>query len=114
MVRTMAHHYLVTTATPDRDSAAHLAASAVGAKLAATAQVHGPVSSFWWHLGEQGESEEWLATFKTTDSRYPDLEAHILDSHPWTNAEVTAIKIEAGAAGYLSWLERTTNPAMEG
>lgn len=106
----MADHYLVTTATPDRESAASLAASAVRGKLAASAQVHGPVASFWWHLGEQGEGEEWLATFKTTSTRYGDLEAHLLAAHPWTNPEVTAVKIEAGAAGYLAWLEQTTRP----
>jgi uncharacterized protein involved in tolerance to divalent cations len=70
----MADHYLVTTTAPDRETAVHLAGSAVRAKLAATAQVHSPVTSFWWHLGSQGEGAEWLATFKTTSTRYPELE----------------------------------------
>lgn len=109
----MVDHYLVTTTTPDRDTASRLAASAVRNKLAATAQVHGPVASFWWHLGEQGEGEEWVATFKTTSARYADLEAHLLAEHVWDNPEVTAIKLETGAAGYLSWLEATTSPESD-
>ena len=85
-----------------------IAASAVSAKLAATAQIHGPVVSVFWHLGQQGEGEEWIVTFKTTSARYTELEAHVIAQHPWDNPEVTAIKIERGAEGYLRWLEMTT------
>lgn len=101
-------HYVVTATAPDRETAVRLAASAVRAKLAATAQVHGPVTSFWWHLGEQGEGEEWFATFKTTSARYADLEAHLIAEHPWDNPEVTAVQLATGSAGYLTWLETTT------
>jgi periplasmic divalent cation tolerance protein len=103
----MVDHYLVTTTVPDQETAARLAASAVRAKLAATAQVHGPVTAFWWHLGEHGEGEEWFATFKTTSTRYPELEAHLLAEHPWDNPEVTAVKLVAGSAAYLAWLVTT-------
>src|SRR3954451_1692986 len=106
----MAVHLLVTTTTPDRDSGAKLAGSAVAARLAATAQVHGPVASFFWHLGEQGEGEEWIATFKTTSARYAELEAHLIAEHSWQNPEVTVIKLETGSAGYLKWLETSTTP----
>ncbi|WP_245787589.1 divalent cation tolerance protein CutA [Amycolatopsis saalfeldensis] len=54
----MADHLLVTTTTPDRESAAKIASSAVAAKLAATTQVRGPVASYFWHLGEAGEVPE--------------------------------------------------------
>ena len=107
----MVDHLLVTTATPDRETAVHLAASAVNAKLAATAQVHGPVASFFWHLGEQGEGEEWIITFKATSARYADLEEHVIAEHPWSNPEVIAIKLDRGAEGYLRWLETSTTPA---
>jgi len=107
----MVEHLLVTTTTPDRDTAARLAASAVSAKLAATAQVHGPVASFFWHLGEQGEGEEWIATFKTTSGRYSELEAHLITEHPWTSPEVTAIRLDRGAEAYLRWVEVSTDPA---
>lgn len=104
----MVDHLLVTTTTPDRETAARLAASAVRAKLAATAQVHGPVASFFWHLGKQGDGEEWIATFKTTSARYGELEAHLVAEHRWQNPEVTAIRLERGTEGYLRWLETST------
>ena len=106
----MADHLLVTTTAPDRETAARLAGSAVKSKLAATAQVHGPVASFFWHLGEQGEGEEWIATFKTTGDRYAELEEHIVREHSWSNPEVTAVKLDRGTPGYLQWLETATTP----
>ena len=104
----MAVHLLVTTTTPDRESGAKLAAAAVSARLAATAQVTGPVASFFWHLGEHGEGEEWNVTFKTTDARYADLEEHIVENHPWSKPEVTAVELVRGSAAYLQWVEEST------
>ena len=104
----MADHLLVTTTTPDRDSAARLARSAVAAQLAATAQVHGPVESFFWHLGEPGEGQEWLATFKTTASRYAELEQHVIAEHVWNKPEVTAVALDRGSSDYLRWVETAT------
>jgi periplasmic divalent cation tolerance protein len=105
----MFDHYFVTTMTADRETAARLAGSAVQAKLAGTARVHGPVASFWWHLGEHGEGEEWQVTFMTTSERYAELEAHLLAEHTWDNPEIAAVKIEAGSAACLRWLEEATS-----
>ena len=104
----MIDHYAVTTTTPDRETAAQLAASAVREKLSATAQVDGPVTSYFWHLGEAGHGEEWIATFKTTSARYSDLEAHIVAKHVWNKPEVTAVRLEVGSADYLRWIEDST------
>ncbi|HEY3690482.1 MAG TPA: divalent-cation tolerance protein CutA [Pseudonocardiaceae bacterium] len=104
----MADHLLVMTTTPDWDSAAKIASSAVAAKLAATSQVRGPVASYFWHLGEAGEGEEWIVTFKSTAARYDELEAHIVAEHPWDKPEVTAVELARGSADYLRWVETVT------
>lgn len=101
-------HLLVSTTTADRSAAVHLAGSAVKAKLAASAQVIGPVASFFWHLGEAGEGEEWQILLKTTVARYPALEAHLIAEHTWDKPEVTAIPLVAGSVPYLRWIERAT------
>lgn len=106
----MTDHLVVTTATPDRESGEKLAASAVAARLAATAQVVGPVTSFFWHLGKSGQGEEFNVTFKTTDGRYAELEAHIIENHPWDKPEVTAVELVRGSADYLAWAEDATRP----
>jgi len=104
----MTVHLVVTTATPDRKSGEQLAGSAVAARLAGTAQVVGPVTSFFWHLGESGQGEEFNVTFKTTDARYAELEAHIIENHPWDKPEVTAVELVRGSADYLAWAEEST------
>ncbi|MEU4761776.1 divalent cation tolerance protein CutA [Actinosynnema sp. NPDC023794] len=101
----------VTTTAADRVTATNLARSAVAARLAASAQVSGPVLSFFWHLGEQGEGEEWQVVLKTTAERYPELEAHLRREHPWDNPEVTALPLAAASEDYLAWLRRTVSAA---
>ncbi|MFJ8189626.1 divalent-cation tolerance protein CutA [Streptomyces sp. NPDC096094] len=104
----MADYLQVSTATETRDQAVALAQNAVRSRLAAGAQITGPVTSVFWHAGEFGTSEEYRLLLTTTARRYPDLEAHLLANHPWQNPEVIAVPIEAGAAGCLAWIDRTT------
>ena len=107
----MADYLQVSTVAGDRDTAAKLASAAVAAKLAAGAQVHGPVASFFWHLGQSGEGEEWQVTLKTRADRYPELEALLLREHTWDNPEVTAIALVHGTAAYLAWIDATVGGA---
>ncbi|MGH3728975.1 MAG: divalent-cation tolerance protein CutA [Micromonosporaceae bacterium] len=93
-----------------RAEAQELARTAVAGRLAAGAQIIGPVASVFWHLGELGTGEEWQLLLKTTEERYAELEAHLVEQHPWTNPEVCAVRIVEGSEPYLAWLERTTGP----
>ena len=104
----MTQVFEVSTATPTREAAMQLAESAIRAGLAAGGQVSGPVASFFWHDGEFGQSEEWAVSFKTTDARYPDLEAHLIAHHEWSNPEVTAMPLARASAAYVAWVERVT------
>ncbi|MGC0421763.1 divalent-cation tolerance protein CutA [Embleya sp. AB8] len=103
----MADYVIVSTAAESRETATELARSVVAAKLAASAQVTGPLVSVFWHEGRLGEGEEWQASFKTTGDRYAELEAHIIEHHPWANPEVSAVPLVSGSALYLEWIRRT-------
>ncbi|MFG2195471.1 divalent-cation tolerance protein CutA [Streptomyces sp. NPDC048639] len=103
----MADCVQVYTATESREAAVALGKSATEARLAAGVQVVGPVASLYWHLGEFGQGEEWQVIFKTTAERYPELEAHLLERHPWKNPEIIAVPVVAGAPGYVDWVHRT-------
>jgi periplasmic divalent cation tolerance protein len=98
----------VTTATPDQDSAKSLARSAIAAWLAGNAQIIGPVISVFRHLGETGEGEEWQLILSTTTEAYPALEAHLVEGHPWTNPEITAIPLVEATEAYRAWLHEAT------
>jgi periplasmic divalent cation tolerance protein len=95
-------------AAPSREAGIELARGAVEARLAAGAQVAGPVASTFWHKGEFGTSEEWQVVLKTTADRYQELEDHIVARHEWTNPEITAVPFVTGLSPYLEWVERTT------
>ncbi|MER5304895.1 divalent-cation tolerance protein CutA [Streptomyces lasiicapitis] len=100
----------VSTATESRGQAVELARTAVRDRLAAGAQVVGPVTSVFWHNGEFGTGEEWQLLLKTTTDRYPQLEKHLVDHHPWTNPEVCATPITSGAERCLQWIRSSTTP----
>ncbi|MGW2559462.1 divalent-cation tolerance protein CutA [Streptomyces sp. NPDC001514] len=100
----------VSTATPTREQAVELAQSVVKERLAAGAQIIGPVTSVFWHLGEFGTGEEWQLLLKTSVERYSALEAHLLKNHPWDNPEVSAVPIVAGAEACLRWVSENTQP----
>ncbi|MEU9403999.1 divalent-cation tolerance protein CutA [Streptomyces sp. NPDC048242] len=104
----MADYVQVSTATETRDQAAKLAESAVCSRLAAGAQIVGPVTSVFWHNNEFGTGEEYRLLLTTTGARYPELEAHLLDHHPWQNPEIRAVALVEGAMGYLEWIEKYT------
>ncbi|BBA98159.1 putative divalent ion tolerance protein [Actinacidiphila reveromycinica] len=100
----------VFTATETREQAVQLAEAVVRARLAAGAQVVGPVTAVFWHLGEFGTGEEWQLLLKTTVERYPALEEHLVAQHPWDKPEVVAVPITAGSPPYLRWVEDSTSP----
>ncbi|WP_405898119.1 divalent-cation tolerance protein CutA [Streptomyces sp. NBC_00727] len=95
----------VTTATETREQAVALAGGAVKSRLAAGAQIVGPVVSVFWHLGEYGTGEEWQVILKTTAARYAALENYLLDEHPWDNPEVCAVPITQGAERCVQWIK---------
>ncbi|KOX15257.1 divalent-cation tolerance protein CutA [Nocardiopsis sp. NRRL B-16309] len=100
----------VSTATETHDQAVELAKGVVEAKLAAGAQVIGPVGSVFWHLGEFGVGEEFKLVFYARADRYPDIETHLIGHHPWKNPEVVATPIVQGSQDYLRWVGSTTAP----
>lgn len=106
----MSTHCQVVTTVGSRSAADALAEGAVRARLAACAQVTGPVASVYWWQGAIETAEEWQVVFKTTTVRYPDLAAHILSTHDYTTPEVLCLPVIDGDAGYLAWITEQTQP----
>ncbi|WP_051385980.1 divalent-cation tolerance protein CutA [Actinokineospora inagensis] len=103
----MADYLQVTTVADSEEVARRLARSAVSARLAASANVVGPVVSVFWHLGELGDGQEWQVVLKTTSARFAELRDHLLAEHPWENPEISAVQMVAGNTAYFDWLDRT-------
>ena len=100
----------VQTTTDSRAEAIELGRDAVQARLAACAQVAGPVvSTFWWE-GDLERAEEWLLMLKLPAARYQELADFLTQRHSYDEPEIVATAIVAGSAAYLSWIEEVTQP----
>jgi periplasmic divalent cation tolerance protein len=100
----------VQTTTDSRAEAMELGRSAVQARLAACAQVAGPVASTYWWEGGIERAEEWLVLLKLPASRFGELAAFIAERHSYDEPEIVALPIVAGSAAYLSWISEETVP----
>jgi periplasmic divalent cation tolerance protein len=98
----------VMTTTDSEEVAQRLARGAVEARLAACAQVEGPVLSVYRWQGAIESEPEWRVLYKTTAARYEALEAHIRGGHPYETPEIIATEVVRGSAGYLEWLATET------
>jgi periplasmic divalent cation tolerance protein len=98
----------VQTTTDSRAEAVELARAAVEARLAACAQVSGPVASTYWWEGAVERAEEWMLTLKLPATGYPALAEFLARRHSYDEPEIVAVPIVAGADGYLSWIEEET------
>jgi periplasmic divalent cation tolerance protein len=100
----------VTTTVDSVDAAGALAHSAVDARLAACAQVLGPVASTYRWQGAVEQSTEWMVVFKSTVERYPALEEHLRSTHPYEVPEIVRTPV-GGSAAYLGWVRTSTGAA---
>lgn len=98
---------LTTTDTPDKAEA--LARGAVEARVAACAQINGPVTSVYRWEGAVETAREWQVLLKTTGHRYPDLESWLARAHDYDTPEIIATPVTRGSAAYLSWVAEETS-----
>ena len=100
----------VQTTTDSRAEAVELAQAAVEARLAACAQVAGPIAStYWWEDGIE-RAEEWLLMLKLPADRYDELAEFLTERHSYDEPEIIATAIVAGSPAYLDWMAAETRP----
>ncbi|AOU97032.1 hypothetical protein BI364_02555 [Acidihalobacter yilgarnensis] len=100
---------LVLTTHPEIEGAERLAAKLVREGLAACVNVLPAMHSFYVWEGRETSGTEHLLVIKTQDARYPQVEAAILDAHPYELPEIIATPISRGLPGYLNWIESRTS-----
>jgi len=98
----------VSTTAPSKEEAGRIARTLVESKLAACAQVMGPIESHYRWKGALEQSTEWLCLVKTRRANYAAVEAAIRANHSYEVPEIIACPIEAGSEPYLSWLRAET------
>jgi periplasmic divalent cation tolerance protein len=98
----------VSTTIDSKEAAESLASSAVEARVAACAQVVGPIRSTYWWEGKVDRADEYLIFFKTPSDKADDLQAHLLAAHSYDVPEIIHTPIIGGNPAYLAWLTEET------
>ncbi|HEY7947524.1 MAG TPA: divalent-cation tolerance protein CutA [Acidimicrobiales bacterium] len=100
----------MSVTAPSAEEAGALGRMAVASRLAACAQVSGPITSTYRWEGEVTQASEWLCTMKTTSDRLDALMVATRAAHSYEVPEIVATAITAGDAAYLAWIEESTRP----
>ncbi len=99
---------VITTCGKEED-AKILAQKLIEKRLAACAQVYGPITSYYWWEGNLEEDTEWQVKFKILKEKYEDAEKFIRQNHPYELPQIIAIPVEKSLKEYSLWVAKETN-----
>jgi periplasmic divalent cation tolerance protein len=94
----------VVTTVGDRKEARRMALALVEGKLAACAQIEKIDSVYAWG-GKIEHGKEYRVLFKTTQERYPAVEAAIRDMHSYDLPAIHAVEFAHVSKAYGDWIE---------
>lgn len=99
---------LIYVTAPDRDCALKLARLAVEERLAACANVLGPITSVYWWDGKLNEDAEVALVLKTRADLVAALTERLRAAHPYDCPCVVALPIDGGNPAFLAWITAET------
>ena len=92
----------------DKETAEGIGRDLVERRLAACAQVSGPIKSIYWWKGRMEETEEWVCILKTRKDLYDAIEKEIRALHPYEVPQIVAFDIDRVLPEYEEWAEEET------
>lgn len=98
---------IITTGN-DRNALEYIGKKLVEMRLAACAQIVGPIKSIYRWKGKMEEAEEWYCILKSRKDLYEKIEKTIIELHPYELPEIMAAGIEDALPGYVQWVEDET------
>lgn len=102
---------VILTTVPDLESAEAIARALVAEQLAACVNVLPPMTSFYRWRGAMEREAEHQLVIKTIRSRVPDVQARLLELHPYEVPEFLVLPIVDASMAYLEWLSKEASPA---
>ena len=100
---------LVYMTAANADDAARIGRALVERRLAACANVLGPIRSFYWWDGAVQDDAEVAFIAKTRAELVPELTAAVKAMHPYSVPCVAALPIAGGNPEFLAWIEAETS-----
>ena len=88
-----------------------IARGLVERRLAACAQISGPVTSIYRWKEQIEQADEWLCVVKTTRRHVQAALAYIRAQHPYECPEILVTEVAGGHADYLQWLRDQVHPS---
>ena len=99
----------VITTTASREEAERIGRTLVEERLAACAQVSGPLTSFYRWQGRLEDTTEWYCVLKTEGGRYAALETRLKSLHSYQTPEIIALPVLSASAEYSAWVHEAMN-----
>jgi periplasmic divalent cation tolerance protein len=97
----------VTTTLGSQVDAERIGRILVEERLAACAQIIGPVSSvYWWEEGVES-AREWYCHLKTVAERFDGLLTRLRSLHPYEVAEIIAVPVTRISPEYAHWVAQS-------
>ena len=100
----MTEYIQVITTVEHRIDAEKIVKSLLEKRLAACAQIIGPMASYFHWQGKLDSAQEYLCLIKSRNDLFGELEAEIKNIHPYEVPEILATQITKGGSDYLNWL----------
>jgi len=95
---------------PSEAEAARIGRVLVEERLAACVNILPGMRSIYRWQGRVEESTEAVLIAKTRAERFTALSARVRTLHPYELPCITALRVEAGDAGYLDWIRHESLP----
>ena len=99
---------VVLVTASSAEEAARIGRALVDERLAACANVIGPIRSIYRWQGAVEEADEHLVVLKARAAEVSALEVRVRALHSYEVPEVLALPVTAGSAPYLAWLADAT------
>lgn len=94
----------VTTTTGDRSVAERIATEMVDRRLAACAQVFGPLYSTYRWQGRVERAEEYVCVLKTRLGLFSEVEQTVRQLHPYDVPELIGTPVTVASRAYGQWV----------
>ena len=98
---------LVTTTVSSKEEANKIASILVSEKLAACANIIGPIQSIYSWQGKIVIDEEYKLFIKSFLEKWPAIKNTIKENHIYKVPEISLIQIHDMHEDYLSWMKES-------
>ena len=100
---------LIRITCPSRRVAAEIAGAAFERRLAACANLEGPVTSTYRWKGVVEHAFEFVLWIKAPESRWNDIETLVGEIHPCDVPAIVALPCAHASAAYAAWVNDNTD-----